>query len=83
MKRIYFDIDNLAPLGAWLKQRPAGRCQMLIGSDRSETEAIQAVMASVGEDRNLGAWLRRKIQAGELQVKVSAKIAGMPQGVEL
>jgi hypothetical protein len=56
---------------------------VLIGSDQPEADGAGVVMAALGGDRNLGMWLLTKIKAGEMQVKMSAKLAGMPEGVEL
>jgi hypothetical protein len=83
VKRIYVEIDNLALLVAWLKTRPAGECQVMIGSD-THINALEAVMNAVtGEGRDLARWLLGKLQVGEMTIKVSPKIADMPQGVEL
>jgi hypothetical protein len=79
MKRIYFELDNPAFL-AWLKTRPAGSHQVLLGSDTPD-EGLDAVFAKVAtEGADLAAWLAEKLQRGEMEIKVHTK-AKLPQGV--
>jgi hypothetical protein len=81
MKRIYFELDNPAFL-AWLKTRPTGSYNVLLGSDRPE-KGLAAVFAKVTtEGADLATWLTEKLQHGEMQVHVNTKIE-LPQGVVL
>lgn len=81
--RIYFEIDNPDVLLDWLRSRPSGAWHILIGSDGDAdvTERLLALVA--GEGRDLAAWLVGRLGSGAFQVRTSARIAGMPQGVAL
>jgi hypothetical protein len=81
MKRIYFDLDNPAFL-AWLKTRPTGSYNVLLGSDTPD-KALDAVFAKVTtEGADLATWLAEKLQRGEMQLKVHTK-AKLPEGIVL
>jgi hypothetical protein len=81
MKLIYFDIDN-PELIDWLKTRPTDSYKVLLGSDRPE-DSVDVVFAKVTKEGvPLVQWLIKKLQSGEMQLRVNTKI-GLPQGVEV
>jgi hypothetical protein len=81
MKRVYFDLDNSAFI-AWLKTRPTGTYDVLLGSDTPDEaeDIVFSIVAKAGVD--LVHWLVEKIKAGEMQVKIAAK-TDIPQGIVL
>ncbi len=81
MKRIYFDIDRLGLLLAWLEQRPTDCCQILIGSD-GDTDVTRRVMALVTRDAELARWLLLQLKMERLTLRVSPRIEGVPEGME-
>lgn len=81
MKRIYFDLDNPSLL-TWLKTRPKGTYNLLLGSD-TPNQAVDILFSKVtAEGRDFVSWLTQKIQQGEFQIKANTKI-DLPQGVVL
>jgi hypothetical protein len=81
MKRIYFDLDNPAFI-AWLKTHPTDTYDVLLGSDTPD-EAGDVVFSKVAKEGvGLAQWFVEKLKAGEMQVKVSAKL-DLPQGIVL
>ena len=81
MKPIYFDIDNPA-LITWLKTRPSHSYNVLLGSDTPD-DSLDVLFAKVTKEGvDLAQWLVKKIDAGELNIKVNKKIE-IPQGVVL
>jgi hypothetical protein len=81
MKRIYFDLDNPAFI-AWLKTHPTEPYDVLIGSDTPEDTADIVFSKVAKEGVDLAQWLVEKLKAGEMQVKVAAKV-DLPQGIVL
>jgi CRISPR/Cas system endoribonuclease Cas6 (RAMP superfamily) len=81
MKRIYFDFDNSAFI-AWLKTRPTDTYDVLLGSDMPD-ESVDLVFSKVAKEGvDLAQWLVGKLKAGEMQVKIAAKL-DLPQGIVL
>jgi len=79
MKLIYFDLDN-PELIVWLKTYPADSYKVLLGSDGPK-DSVDVLFAKVTkEGRSLAEWLVKKVQSGEMQLRVNTKI-GLPQCV--
>lgn len=75
--RIYVEIDNLKPLIDWLKTKPEGECKVLIGGTKDVAPVMKAIQK---EGRTFGAWVLKKIQAGELKVSGTMERLDLPIG---
>ena len=84
MKWIYFEKDEMDGFAEWLKGHPNGKCRVLIGIDElhEQVNVISDVMWHAARDRGLAQWIAEKIEKGELQIKGSRKISGIPHGKE-
>jgi hypothetical protein len=66
MKRFYVEANNLKPLITWLKTRPSGQLQILVGN--SESTTISLADSIINEGTGLVLWVYGKLQRNELLI---------------
>ena len=75
--------ENLDDLITMLDTRPAGKLEILIGTDGNTADVPRNLLIAVaGKSRSLAVWVKEKIQAGEFIIKAAGK-TDLPQGVNL
>lgn len=82
MRRIYFVSDHLGPLVEWLRSRPQGRFQVLIGNVMIQEQAniTRHILALVAHDRELAEWLKTKLASGDIEIRAMPEKPGFPEG---
>jgi hypothetical protein len=79
-KYYYENFDDLITM---LDTRPAGKLEVLIGTDGNTADVPpNLLVAAASKSRALVVWIKDKIQAGELIIKASGK-TDLPQGEKL
>ena len=79
-KRIYVEVNNLSPLLDWLKTKPEGEVNVIIGGT---TDSVPAVLQYLGSDISLAKWIYDKTMQGEFNIQSMPEGAELPVGIVL
>lgn len=85
MPKIYFNYDDKDSIADWLKTKPDGAWQVLIGTDDDQADVPQRIvsLAVACGGNDLVAWLVAKLKAGEMIIKECVSTPDLPAGVAL
>jgi hypothetical protein len=82
IKRVYVDANRLDRLIVYLSKKPTGTVQILIGNDTTDDMLTTVLARLTAQDHSLTRWVVKKVEEGELEIKVSER-TDLPEGIEL